>query len=235
VLAPGLRRAKHANGIRKTASFTVNALCADTSAQGGGGSGEARVEKAEMSSAQIADEIDMEIYRGLDAYDGVTPSSAHAQDMTFDGARLRLFEPETYSDPYMTPNRREIGDWPAVSGREGYQGSENQGLSGKGPLPAGDYLARQSSLQSRADTGFGSKALGLIGRGEWPGGGRSWGDYRIWLDAMPGTDTLGRSGFSIHGGASFGSAGCIDLAGGMNSFVPQFRILNQDLTLRVQY
>jgi hypothetical protein len=35
VLAPGLRRSKHANGIRKMPSFAVNAPCTDTSTQGG--------------------------------------------------------------------------------------------------------------------------------------------------------------------------------------------------------
>jgi hypothetical protein len=44
VLAPGLRRSKHANGIRKTPSFTANAPCTDTSAQGGDGSGAQQLE-----------------------------------------------------------------------------------------------------------------------------------------------------------------------------------------------
>lgn len=168
-------------------------------------------------------------------YDRGDTGMAFAQDMTFDGKTLKLFEPETMSHRYMTPNRAQMGAWPAVSGREGYQSPANQGLQGKGPIPAGDYVARQANLQSRANSSLGDRALGVVGRGAWPGGGTSWGDHRLWLNAQPGTNTLGRSGFSIHGGTSFGSAGCIDLCGGMNAFVSQYRLLNQDLSLRVQY
>jgi hypothetical protein len=42
------------NGIRKTPSFTVNARCADTSAQGGGGSGEAALEASNKTNAASA-------------------------------------------------------------------------------------------------------------------------------------------------------------------------------------
>jgi hypothetical protein len=40
----------------------------------------------------------------------------------------------------------------------------------------------------------------------------------VFLNPLPGTDTRGRSGFSIHGGAKPGSAGCIDLCGGIGAF-----------------
>jgi hypothetical protein len=95
-------------------------------------------------------------------------------------------------------------------------------------------MARQSAFQSRAEMSFGDRALSFFGKGHWPSGSVAWGDYRIWLEPMPGTDTLGRGGFSIHGGASFGSAGCVDLAGGMNSFAAQYRLLDRDLVLQVQ-
>lgn len=55
------------------------------------------------------------------------------------------------------------------------------------------------------------KIIGFFGRGEWPGGIRSWGKVRTWIYANEDTKTYGRSGFSIHGGSMPGSAGCIDL------------------------
>jgi hypothetical protein len=47
----------------------------------------------------------------------------------------------------------------------------------------------------------------------------AWGDYRLTIHPYPGTNVGDRGGFFIHGGAAFGSKGCIDLAGGMNRFV----------------
>jgi RHS repeat-associated protein len=160
---------------------------------------------------------------------------ALAQDMTFDGRKLRLYEPQVTSDAYMTRNRPLLGEWDAVSGRAGYQSADCQSLAGRGPIPAGDYLARQSGLQLRMDAGLMDRALSYVDRGSWPGGQVSWGDSRVWLTPMPDTDTFGRSGFSIHGGWHPGSAGCIDLTGAMPAFTQQFRGLGVDLTLRVQY
>ena len=145
-------------------------------------------------------------------------------DLHYDGKNLRLYDP----DGTMT------GEWPGVSGRAGYQDPRFQGVVDKGPLPEGFYLARQSALQTRP-TGAWESIKGFFGRGTWPGGQASWGDYRVWLDPFRGTDTLGRSGFSIHGGAVPGSAGCIDLCGAMPSFADAFRATGRDLVLRVQY
>ena len=41
-----------------------------------------------------------------------------------------------------------------------------------------------------------------------------WGDYGWSLHPEPRTETYGRSGFFIHGGSEWGSAGCIDLTNG---------------------
>ncbi|NJN64802.1 MAG: DUF2778 domain-containing protein [Acidobacteria bacterium] len=125
-------------------------------------------------------------------------------------------------------------EWAGVSGRAGYQDPRFQGLEDTGPLPEGFYLARQSALQTRS-AGAWESIKGFFGRGTWPGGQASWGDYRVWLDPIRGTDALDRSEFSIHGGAVPGSAGCIDLGGAMPSFVDAFRGTGRDLVLRVQY
>lgn len=61
---------------------------------------------------------------------------------------------------------------------------------------------------------------GLAGQkvGPWPGGGIAWGDHRVALKPADGTNTYGRSGFFIHGGAIPGSAGCIDLTSANKDF-----------------
>lgn len=47
--------------------------------------------------------------------------------------------------------------------------------------------------------------------GTWKGSIPAWGTKRVWLRPDANTNTYGRSGFSIHGGLSKGSAGCIDI------------------------
>lgn len=74
-----------------------------------------------------------------------------------------------------------------------------------------------------------------MGLSAWPGGYMSWGDQRIWVVPVSGTETFGRSGFSIHGGLVLGSAGCIDLGIGMSDFAKVFRDSGDDMILSVNY
>ena len=153
------------------------------------------------------------------------PIQGERPDLTFNGSTLLMYDKEG----------NLAGQWEGVSGRPGSQDPALQGEVGRGPIPEGDYIARQDRLQQRP-TGAWEEFWQLWPRGSaWPGGQRAWGDWRVWLDPLPGTDTLGRSGFSIHGGAVPGSAGCIDLCGGMPSFVDSFRQQGRDMRLRVQY
>jgi RHS repeat-associated protein len=148
-------------------------------------------------------------------------------DLSFNGTTLELYGEEGGI----------AGKWEGVSGRPGFQDPAYQWLPDNGPLPEGYYLARQSRLEQfpTGVRGAVQEALGLVGRGQWPGGRIAWGDYRVWLEPIRGTDPLGRSGFSIHGGLFPGTRGCIDLCGGMSSFVDAFRATGRDLVLRVQY
>lgn len=77
--------------------------------------------------------------------------------------------------------------------------------------------------------------LPFIGRGPWPGLTNSWGEYRTWFTPIDNTNTFGRSNFSIHGGPSPGSAGCIDLTEDNNKFHQWFLKLKKSLVLNVQY
>ena len=128
--------------------------------------------------------------------------------MTFDGQNLGLYN-----------NTGQIENLNAQSGRDDYQSAQYQNVANKGPIPEGTYYANQNQRQNItafdavAGTGIGiANKLGAnIHRGKWNGGPISWGTKRVWLQPDANTNTYGRSGFTIHGGWSKGSAGCIDI------------------------
>jgi len=43
-----------------------------------------------------------------------------------------------------------------------------------------------------------------------------WGDWRVPVKAEPWNNANGRDGFFLHGGSLAGSAGCIDIGGGIH-------------------
>ena len=93
-----------------------------------------------------------------------------------------------------------------------------------------------SGLQRYEELSDWQKVKGMAGGGEWPGGQSSWGRYRFWLTPAPSTETLGRDKFSIHGGSSPGSAGCIDLTDHMDEFADLMMALGQDeIGVKVDY
>ena len=63
----------------------------------------------------------------------------------------------------------------------------------------------------------------------------AWGAQRMWLSKLNVPDRLAtrRSGFSIHGGAAFGSSGCIDLGPAMGNFSSFYKkaVGNADILL----
>jgi hypothetical protein len=152
---------------------------------------------------------------------GRRPRLLGLHSLRFDGKSLDLVQGD-----------RAIRRWSGVSGRPGYQSVEHQETKDTGPLPEGRWLARQSRFERIG--AYGSVA-GLMGRGTWPGSTASWGQFRIWLEPLGNTKTYDRSGFSIHGGVSAGSAGCIDLTSSMEDFVRYFLAYGRDMTLLVEY
>jgi hypothetical protein len=89
----------------------------------------------------------------------------------------------------------------------------------KGPLPPGDYTADINQLSNPGP--LGDLFRNMLG---------DWGDWRVPITPNQGTNTLGRSGFFLHGGSSPGSAGCIDIGGGIFGDTNTDRLLN-DLLL----
>jgi RHS repeat-associated protein len=97
--------------------------------------------------------------------------------------------------------------------------AERQKDKGQGGLPEGLYSLEKSKLQLWADVPGWNQLYSSTGLGgRWKGGTYAWGRHRWWLSPEK-VNTYGRSGFTIHGGSSWGSAGCIDLGTvGMTNF-----------------
>ncbi|MES1207278.1 MAG: DUF2778 domain-containing protein [Pseudomonadota bacterium] len=120
-------------------------------------------------------------------------------NILFDGYYLKLHS-----------GTRMLQAWHARSGKKSAAGKydysiANQKVANSGPIPVGDYWIQPIQLHSML--------LGSDG----------WGNYRITIHPYPGTVTHARGGFFIHGGKQFGSAGCIDLAHGIDSLAPILR------------
>lgn len=126
-------------------------------------------------------------------------------------------------------------EWEGTSGREGYQSSDFQNLKDRGSIPEGQYKVDPARTQLISDISTWDRAKGAVGRGSWPGLEKSWGEQRTWLTPSSGTNTFGRSGFTIHGGAVPGSAGCIDLTSRNNSFHNWLKSHGKPLNFNVKY
>ncbi len=103
---------------------------------------------------------------------------------------------------------------PAVSGKVSGWGEVHPDLqaeSKRGPIPAGTYTFRRSDIQTFWGPNADYNVLATALHHGWRGGTHAWGPQRVFLTPAAGTNTFGRNGFSIHGGAVPGSAGCIDL------------------------
>lgn len=135
----------------------------------------------------------------------------------FDGTQLALQE-----------NGQPIMSWPAVSGRPGTQGPEYQSYRDHGPLPQGGYRVNVSEMQRYEDLSDLDKVIAPFDHGPWAGDTPAWGRYRLWLKPDASTNTFGRDNFSIHGGWTPGSAGCIDLTSEMDDFADLMQALGQD-------
>ena len=94
---------------------------------------------------------------------------------------------------------------------------ERQKQGGVGPIPVGEYWINPSEIWENNW----AKSLTTARRS-------AWGDYRVTIHILPGTNTHGRGGFFIHGGDQAGSAGCIDLTLSMNNFINDLKKYLED-------
>ncbi len=145
--------------------------------------------------------------------------------LEFNGRELSWFEDD-----------KKTNSWKGMSGKPDYQCKEYDGVKDKGPLPEGKWLVRQSQHQNYDQTQTAwDKLKNNLGGGEWRGGKDSWGNNRIWLEPVQGTDNKDRTGLSIHGGKEYGSGGCIDLTDKMDEFTDKFKKYGHDMILNVKY
>ena len=92
---------------------------------------------------------------------------------------------------------------PATSGRPNCKCTEAD--RDRGPIPRGEYTLDTNQLTNPGRVG---DVIRNYTQGDW-------GDWRVPLIPDPKTKTYGRSGFFLHGGRYPGSAGCIDVGGGV--------------------
>ena len=139
----------------------------------------------------------------------ILPTSKNNNDancyMTFDGQNLGLYN-----------SNGQVDVLDAQSGKDNFQSAKYQNRANAGPLPEGTYYADQDQRQNltlkKLVLKLGEKVgLNTDQKVAWSGYPWSWGLRRVWLKPDENTNTYGRSGFSIHGGLSKGSAGCIDI------------------------
>ncbi len=147
----------------------------------------------------------------------------------------------------------------AVSGRPDGNGNfdyskENQMNPSTGPIPEGSYTMNvkeapnMTTYKNLVGTigGFLNK-LGIVIYGTFPGGRVTWGDGRIDINPdkvfvkisnNPFDLSITRGGFTIHGGSTPGSAGCIHLCSGFSKFksmVEQSKGNINEIKLKVKY
>lgn len=182
----------------------------------------------ENSPNPYASEIQNYLYKNDEynykqLYGDTPPPSAQTQNgnepncyMTFDGQNLGLYN-----------DKRQVGSLEAQSGQDDFQSAQYQNVADKGPIPEGTYYADQDQRQSLTLKNIALKTAEKLGintnqKSGWSGNPISWGTSRVWLQPEANTNTYGRDGFSIHGGLTKGSRGCIDIpwqTGKLNNYL----------------
>jgi RHS repeat-associated protein len=119
--------------------------------------------------------------------------------------------------------------WPGVSGFPG-SGKDNQNRKDRGPIPEGKYEIRPAE-----DMYYSENPLMKWSPWNYDGGRDAWGDRRIPIHPLPGTDTHGRGNMYIHGGDNMGSAGCIDVGNNDISVVDKIEKQPKPVKLVVDY
>lgn len=133
----------------------------------------------------------------------------------FNGQDVDLYK-YGQNDGNRLQNGQLQGNLNGQSGADDYQSGIYQDVPNKGPIPEGTYYADQDQRQSLTPKNIALKLGEKLGfninqKSGWSGNPISWGTSRVWLRPDANTNTYGRSGFSIHGGLTKGSAGCIDI------------------------
>lgn len=143
------------------------------------------------------------------------------------GNPVNAVDPLGLTTIYYHPGEQTMSVYPEQPGRPSYyipatSGRPNCGCDASspnnGPTPSGDYTMNSKDLSN-------PPWYRDIARNS-PGFGADWGDWRTPMKPNAGTNTYGRSGFYMHGGSLPGSAGCIDVGGGVFGNTVSDQLLN---------
>ena len=149
--------------------------------------------------------------------------------LLFDGFKLTWYR-----------NDQPLKSWKAMSGNKKYQDKKYTDFKNLGPLPEGVWNVNQDRYQNYDEQEFWKKPFNYtkyigFNKGQWSGGKPAWGNHRVWIEPDKETNSQGRTDLSIHGGWTLGSAGCIDLADGMDEFAEMYRKYGKNMKLKVKY
>jgi hypothetical protein len=142
---------------------------------------------------------------------GTVPPSHEGYWLNFDGAELTVH----------APNGEVTHRFDAVSGIPGSSASD-QAKESFGPIPEGTYKFESSDLVAGSPDGPKSYF-------------QDWGNYHVPVNPTGGTNTLGRSGFEIHGGLKRGSKGCIDIGPSAEALYDALKDIEGPIFLTVHY
>lgn len=178
--------------------------------------------------------------------DGNTWKNIGTEYLLFDGSNLHYFQQKESKEGELSLSMNSYG---AVSGRAQEDGSfsyseENQAKKGEGPIPDGLYKINPQKTQKYDDLGVANKIVSTLGiGGSFKGGTYAWGEERAWIypkaitvfNPVTGKPII-RNNFSIHGGNTPGSAGCIDLCKNAPAFFNKLsRSKSSFIRLKVLY
>lgn len=144
--------------------------------------------------------------------------------------------------------------YPAVAGKPDENGKfdyspERQKISDGGPIPEGTYWINPQKINKSPDA-WSLENIGNIGAaivnkiskrkyGSMPGGRPAWGEGHVQINPTEvEVDGVKRGGFTIHGGNTPGSSGCIDLTendGNFFDFLEKHRGNQDSVPIFVEY
>ncbi len=146
-------------------------------------------------------------------------------DLGITKPKLRaLFDGENY---IVSDADNIYGMFRAMAGRKGLQRKSAVDMDGRGPIPEGEWLMKNSDFEPL------NNDHPLIKSGKL----ENWGRYRAKLTPLMSSDErYGRDGFYDHGSYNGrGSDGCIDLGLEMPGLVRIFQAYGKDIPLTVKY
>jgi len=154
-------------------------------------------------------------------------SNVGTEYMEFNGKNLKFYwQTGNEFDGYkvFSVKYKAVAGKPLADGTFDYS-KARQAVPDEGPIAEGLYWVDPKQIQYYNDMGSWDQFKSHFGGSAWPGGTDSWGNERVWiypqkvsiLDPQTGKYVT-RGYWTIHGGSTPGSRGCIDLTNSATLF-----------------